>query len=182
MYPAAQSPIMLNAASPPTTKSVACCQLNEEKSSLVYSRTSSRVAHTSTASSLVQLSSPFHRPSYLSAPSTPRATDSQRWFTVQLVANERGTTPCASSSPAISRNSSQDCGASIPHSSRFSGMYHITLERWTFTGTDQIPFSVPIRLIRSSGKTSIQPSDSKSGVRSSILSAATQVPISSCPA
>src|SRR6056297_1940154 len=166
MYPAAQSPIMLNAASPPTTKSVACCQLKEEKSSLVYSRTSSRVAHTSTASSLVQLSSPFHRPSYLSAPSTPRATDSHRWFTVQLVASDSGVTPCDSSSSATSKNSSQDSGTSTPHLSRLSGTYHITLERCTFTGTDQIPFSVPIRLIRSSGKTSIHPSDSKSGVRS----------------
>ena len=174
--------MMLNAAFPFTTMSVACCQERDAASSLVYWRIFPNISHTFTASGLVKESVPSHSCCHFSGPSTAKATDSHRWFAVQFVAKARGTTPCACSLGAIVRNSSHVFGASTPHFSRFAGMYHITLERWMFTGTDQIPLSVLRSLISPDGNTSIHPSCLNSQVRSSMRSAFTHVPISSWPA
>ena len=78
MYPAAQSPIILKAAWPLTTMSVACCQDRDEASAFVYSRMSPNISHALITSGLFQDSSPFHSFSHLSGPRTERATLSQR--------------------------------------------------------------------------------------------------------
>src|SRR5512134_107070 len=175
--------MMLKAASPFSMRSVACCQESPEASVLVQSRTLPKVSHALTirASSMGIL--PFHRPVQTSGPSTPSATDSHRWLTVQFSPTESGAfTPLPFRAAQVERNSSQVLGGSTPHFLRFAGTNHITLERWMFTGTLQIPPLVESSVTRPGGNWLSQPSDLKSPVRSSIRPATTHVPISSWPA
>src|SRR5690606_30372329 len=182
MYPAAQSPMTLKAASPLATISVACCQDSEAASALVYCRLCPKRSHTATASGAVNGSSPVQSCCHFSGPSTASATFSHRCVAVQFSPKDSGMTPFACKVGAMARNSSHVRGTLTPQRSRFSGTYQSTLERWMLTGTDQTPSSVLKSEMSPAGNTSYQPCSSKRKLRSSIRRAMTHVPMSSCPA
>ncbi len=150
--------MMLNAESPLTSRSVACCQDRPEASVLVYASTLPNMSHTATALGSVNFSLPDHSAAQLSAPSTPSATDSHRCWTVQLSPSDSGaSTPLSFSTLQVARNSAQVFGGVTPHSLSLAGRYHITFDRWMLTGTLQMPPLAESSLMRPAGNLVIQP-------------------------
>jgi len=130
----------LKAALPWTTRSTACCQESPAASLLAQSSTRPKTSQARTALGSVNLSLPFQRLFQSSGPRTARATLSQRCCCVQFSPRARGASrPFCFRVWQVARNSSQVRGGLTPHSLSLAGRYHITLERWMFTGTLQIP-------------------------------------------
>src|SRR5262245_55445477 len=119
------------------TRSSAGCQSAPADATSENEMTWLKTPSAACTSADVQSVVPFHKPLYLSTPSSPRSTFSSRCFCVHAGPIEIAVLPAALIFAAWTRNSLQLFGGAPRFRSvTVFGMYHNRLDRWMLTGTE----------------------------------------------